>query len=186
MPTTHESNVVAVFDRFSDAQNAIDELKSQGFGNDRIYVSNEGAATPAEAGAANTIDPIAAHHETGMKRWLHAVFGVHEHADKPMYVGAVAGGKTVVSVHAHNPEVARVSEVLSRYSPIGVHKEDYGEGKGISTPNTDSTVIEPGKPDLLNAMDELRMEESGVHPTGTSTVRVYPRVESSDSITRLQ
>ncbi len=178
MPTTHESNVVAVFDRFSDAQNAVDELRSQGFGNDRIYISNEGSETTAEPGTTNKITPSAAHNETGLKRWLHAVFGVHEHADKPIYVGAVAGGKTVVSVHATNADVARVSQVLNRYSPIGVHKEDYGEGRGISTPNTDSTVIEPGKPDLLNAIDELKMENSAVHPSGVSSIRVYPRVDT--------
>ncbi|MDQ2711720.1 MAG: hypothetical protein M3Y24_05690 [Acidobacteriota bacterium] len=186
MPTTNESNVVAVFDRFSDAQDAVKDLQSQGFGLDRIYISDEGAATAAESVAANKIAPNAAHHETGMKHWLHAVFGVHDHADKPIYVRAVAGGKTVVSVHAPNPEIARISEVLNRHSPIGVHEENYGAGKGISTPNTDSTVIEPGKPDLLNALDELKMEKSGVHPTGTSSIRVYPRVENSGRVTPLE
>lgn len=174
MSTKNESTVVAVFDRSSDAQSAVNDLKAKGFGTDRIFISDEGAddtAVPGSAAASRH------NHESGLTGWLHAIFGIHEHADRATYVQAVAGGKTVVSVHASSVEAAQVAEILGRYAPLGVHAEDYAEARGISTPNTDSATLEPGKPDLLNAVDELRAEKAqGLH----SAIRVYPRAAGSD------
>ena len=180
MQSKDESTVVAVFDQASNAQSAVQELRSQGFGADRIYLSNEGVTEGQPSTQA------AGDHESGAKRLLHAVFGVHEHIDKPAYVRAVAGGKTIVSIHVPDASVAKVSDTLKHFSPIGVHAESYEEAIGISTPDTDCATMGINKSELLNAEDELK---TSTHAAGRvmqgDAVRVYRRQAESEATTRL-
>ncbi len=171
MANTTDYTVVAVFDNAEDARAAAAELRSSGFGSDKVFVSSEGAqggsvrqseaGTAADLGAAGSYPSQApstmSHHEGGIAGWFKSLFGgddTDEH--RRGYETAVAGGKTIVSVDAPESSADRISDILNRYSPVNVHTEDYGEAHGVSTSNTYDSGYQGSKSDVLNARDELR------------------------------
>ena len=170
MASTTDCTVVAVFDRADDARAAAAELKSAGFGSDKVFVSSEGAGIPgrqSEAGSAVDIgtagsypaqgSSTATHHEGGITGWFKSLFGADDaNEHRRGYESAVAGGKTIVSVDAPESSADRVSDILNRFSPVNVHTEDYGEARGVATSNTYDSGYQGSKSDVLNARDELR------------------------------
>ncbi|HLH05395.1 MAG TPA: DUF2382 domain-containing protein [Bryobacteraceae bacterium] len=174
MASATDATIVAVYDNAGDARAAVDELKSAGFGSDRIYVSSE-------AGAETTSAPQHTHHEGGIKGWFKSLFGSEEHEHVRGYQTAVDAGRTIVSVDVADANVDRVSDILNRYSPIDVHSEDIGSAKGVATSNVYDSGYQGSESDRLNAREELGLpvvEEDlkiGKRTVQRGGVRVYSR-----------
>ncbi len=192
MASTTDCTVVAVFDRADDARAATAELKSAGFGSDKVFISSEGgqatsqslqseAGTSASAVAGSyPAQASTTHHEGGITGWFKSLFGAND-ADEHRrgYESAVAGGKTIVSVEAPEASADRISDILNRYSPINVHTEDYGEARGVATSNTYDSGYQGSRSDVLNARDELR--GAAATTTGSAGVPVGGRTAADTS-----
>lgn len=196
MADTTDCTVVAVFNSADDARSAVAELKSSGFGSDKVFVSSEGAQgvsfRQAEAGTAADLGTggsypsqapsTMSHHEGGITGWFKSLFGANdEHEHRRGYESAVAGGKTIVSVDAPESSADRISDILNRYSPVNVHTEDYGEARGVATSNTYDAGYQGSRSDILNARDELRSAPAAT--TGSAGAPLTGRTAANTAAT---
>ncbi len=178
MASTTDCTVVAVFDSADDARAAAAELKSAGFGSDKVFISSEGSGSgDYSTGTSSTTTQ----HEGGITGWFKSLFGSGEHEHRSTYESAVAGGKTIVSVDAPEESADQVSDILNRYSPVNLHTEDYGEAHGVATSNTYDSGYQGSKSDLLNARDELR--GAAATTTGSAGVPVTGQTGANTSTT---
>ncbi|HEY7211165.1 MAG TPA: DUF2382 domain-containing protein [Bryobacteraceae bacterium] len=173
MASTVDATVVAVFENANDARQAVNDLKTAGFGSDKVYVSSE---TTSNTSAAFE------HREGGIKGWFKSLFGTAEDEHRQGYERAVASGKTVVSVDTPDANIDRVSEILNRYSPVDVHSDDFGSAHGVATSNVYNAGYQGSESDKLNAREELGLpvvEEElkvGKRVVQKGGVRVYSRI----------
>jgi uncharacterized protein (TIGR02271 family) len=177
MANTIDATIVAVFNNGAEARAAVDDLKSAGYGSDRVFISSE-------AGAETTTTTRSEHaqHEGGVVGWFKSLFGSEEHEHVRGYQSAVAEGRTIVSVDTPEANVEKVSDILNRHSPIDIHSDDIGSAKGIATSNTYDAGYQGSESDRLNAREELGLpvvEEDlkvGKRTVQRGGVRVYSRI----------
>ena len=176
MANTIDATIVAVFNNGAEARAAVEDLRSAGFGSDRVFVSSE---TGAET--STTPAPEHSRHEGGVVGWFKSLFGSEEHEHVRGYQAAVAEGRTIVSVDTPDANVNKVSEILNRHSPIDIHSDDIGSAKGIATSNVYDAGYQGSESDRLNAREELGLpviEEDlkvGKRTVQRGGVRVYSR-----------
>jgi uncharacterized protein (TIGR02271 family) len=170
MTNATDRTVVAVFNSANEARAAVDDLKSAGFDSDDIYVSSE--STQGSEVRGTDASPI--RHEHGIKEWFKSLFGTEEHAHQKGYEGAIAGGKTVVSVDASESSFNRASEILESHSPVNIQSDDYGTGQDVDTPNTQNAGYQGSRSDVLNTRQELNRADqprSAGRPVGRAEDR---------------
>jgi stress response protein YsnF len=154
--------VVAVFRNATDAQGAVNELKSRGFSENNIYVSS-GKDTGTDTGRLGTTGAYddatgdtSMPREGGFTGWLKSLFGGDEsHEHYRGYESAYSSGNTVVSVDTDEEHENDVSDVLNRFSPVDVRTDDTGTAEGIRTPNTGNAGYQGSRSDYRNASEEL-------------------------------
>ncbi len=175
MTTNSQCTVVAVFKNLSDAQAAVEELKTSGISAADIYVSSEPEAAGISAPQGTTA------HEGGFMGWLKRVFGDTDESERRSYESAVRSGNAVLSVDASNENAEDIADILDNHSPIDVH-EEAAEMKGRST--TPVSAAQSGVAVSTSASasteksipvveEELRVGKRAVMRGG---VRVYSRV----------
>ncbi len=118
--TRTQSTVVAVFKNRTDAQAAVDDLKTRGFDSEDIFLSSEGQNV---YDTTQSSDEDTRHHEGGIKGWFKSVFGQEDDADRPYYEEAVSSGNVFVSVEAADDKIDAAADVLNRHNPIDVRSE---------------------------------------------------------------
>jgi hypothetical protein len=184
-----DCTVVSVFEDANEARAAAAELKSAGFDSGHIYVSSE-PSEQATLAVDEAVSPTGNEH--GIKEWFKSLFGMEEHAHRARYEAAIAGGKTVVSVDSSESNYRRASEILESHSPVNIHTDDYGTGRGVATPNVYNAGYQGSRSDILNAEEELNTPAdqpgSTGHPVGRvaedaqeasvqgGAVRIYPQI----------
>ena len=103
-----QRTLIAVFDKRSDTQSAIDELVSSGFSGPQIRLS-EGEPT----GGASTID--------GIRNFLGTIFGTDDSEHVQNYSDAVTRGHHVLTLTVGNEsEVERACAIVERFGPIDI------------------------------------------------------------------
>ena len=156
MAAETECTVVAVFATLSDAESAAEQLKANGFKSSNIH-----APTDADVpGSASSHVSPPAKHEGGIRGWFKSLFGGDEHIDLTHYETALAAGNAVVSVDVRDSDIDKASGILSRFSPIDIHTDDFGAAEGVSTSNTNNAGYQGSPSDIYNAMDEIDMAAS--------------------------
>jgi uncharacterized protein (TIGR02271 family) len=189
MPTRTQSNVVAVFRSTSDAQAAADELKSNGFAADDIYISSY--SNTAQSGSVE--EPSASysehprHHEGGIKGWFKSLFGEEEeHEDQRNYEDAVNRGGVLLSVTVDQEDEDEAVSILEKYNPVDVSNQAAASASaGGQAPNTPSKTSPSGSSrqktssssDLPKSIPVVQEEvQVGKRAVARGGVRVYSRV----------
>jgi stress response protein YsnF len=124
MATTTRSTVIAVYRNNADAQGAAAELQANGFNARDIYISSAGTA--ASGGEAENRQYATHHeHEGGVTGWFKSLFG-HNESDQDDYERAIRGGNVLLSVETDDQNIDAVGDILDRFNPVDVHREDSG------------------------------------------------------------
>lgn len=188
---TNQSTIVAVFHNRSDAEKAANDLKSNGFSSNDVYVGSyadaSGAGTSREWSATQ-------HHEGGIKGWFKSMFGGDESDEYRDYEYAANQGGVIVSVQADETRIERAAKILEDYGPIDISEQSAGAATAQvtganpavtastaaaagSTAGTRSTGAARGATNVPEAIpviaEDLRVGKRSVLRGG---VRVYSRV----------
>jgi uncharacterized protein (TIGR02271 family) len=137
MATTTDSTLVAIFSNRSDAENAVNDLKANGFSSNDIYVGSyndsSSSGTSREWNATHQ-------HEGGIKGWFKSLFGEDDaNTDYRDYETAANQGGVIVSVQANQQQIDRATQILQKYGPSDINEENdtaYGQGAGTTSSST--------------------------------------------------
>jgi uncharacterized protein (TIGR02271 family) len=184
MPTRTQSNVVAVFRTNSDAQAAADELMSNGFATDDIYISsyNAGqtgsASVPAEIHTQHT-----SHHEGGIKGWFKSLFGEDEERDEDRqnYQEALDRGGVLLSVAVDPEEEDQVVSILEKHNPMDVSNSAAAgasaSGSKTSRSGSSGKKTTRASSDLPKSVPVVQEDlQVGKRAVARGAVRIYSRV----------
>jgi uncharacterized protein (TIGR02271 family) len=184
--TTH-STIVAVYSDVSAARAAADELKKNGFREEDLYISAERSDSAAASGSPAKSSTRQS--EGGITGWFKRIFGQEDHEDQPYYENATKRGNVVLSVDATSQNLDSATNILNRYSPIDVHREQASSADADLRKEADtrggaaSDATQAGPIPVIN--EELRVGKRSVLRGG---VRIYTRTveEPVEETLRLQ
>lgn len=135
------NTLVGVYDRFSQAQGAYDELISSGFDRSDLQLSPSDESSDARQVALNTAGTTGESTDqsfgSGIRNFFHNLFSgndeYREHAD--VYAEAVRRGNYLVTVHADNDEERlQATQVMNRFQPIDIdERATQWKSRGWST-----------------------------------------------------
>jgi stress response protein YsnF len=125
--------VVALFEDYSDAQDAVNELISEGFRREDVHVMahNAGEAGAGYGGGSRTND---ADDNRGfgekVSDFFSSMFGGDDDDDRDHYSEAIRRGGTMVTVNAEGDMADRATDILERYDPVDIDERatHYREG----------------------------------------------------------
>lgn len=134
---TTQSTLVAVFRNRTDAENAANELKANGFGSGDVYV---GSYSNASTTGGTREWSATQHHEGGIKGWFKSLFGDDDDAsDYTDYENAASSGNVIVTVNAAENNLDRAEQILQKYNPLDVN-ENASNATAASTGRTTSVA----------------------------------------------
>lgn len=122
MATTTDATLVAIFSNRSDAENAVNDLKANGFSSNDIYVGSyndtSNSGTSREWNATHQ-------HEGGIKGWFKSLFGEDDaNTEYRDYETAANQGGVIVSVQASQQQLDRATQILEKYNPQDINEEN--------------------------------------------------------------
>jgi uncharacterized protein (TIGR02271 family) len=135
--------VIGLFNKSSDAQQAVQRLLSNGFTNDNVDISlgttsattsNTIGNTSSTTGNTNfdLDDDDRDEHESGISRFFKNLFGDDDDTDVNRYSKA-SRGKSIVTVHAMSDEEARrASDILDDAGAVDVDEDDNAYNYGTT------------------------------------------------------
>jgi len=143
--------VIGLFNKSSDAQDAVQRLLSSGFSNNNVDISLSTAGTSSGSTNFNLDNDAHDEHESGISRFFKNLFG-DDDDDANKYSRAASRGKSVVTVHATSDEEAkRASDILDDAGAVDVDEnaDDYSYGTSGAAPvgafnETTGTTINTG------------------------------------------
>ncbi len=178
MATRTQSTVVAVFRNLSDAQAAANELETNGFSEDEIYIGSSDQARSSEYSS----EYKEGSHEGGIAGWFKRVFGGDEESDRDYYQNAVSSGNVLLSVDTNESNVDTAADILNRYSPVDVQRGNEASTSSQGTASVGTKASKAGQTAIDTTgtsksipvvEEELRVGKRAVLRGG---VRVYSRV----------
>ena len=138
-----KQTVVGLFDKSSDAQQAVQQLLSSGFSNDNVDTSSGAMNAGTNTGIASNSDD----HEGGIGKFFKNLFGDND-ADR--YTKVASRSNSIVTVMAQSDDEAeRAADILDENGAVDVDEKanEYGytQTQGInSTSNNYNTTSESG------------------------------------------
>ncbi len=187
-----QSTVVAVFRSETDARAAMEDLKSNGFSSNEIFMSSNAPGTASTTGRDMEQTDTVHHHEGGVKGWFKSLFGNEDEQNHPYvedrgyYENAVNSGNCFLTVDVDERNLDTAADVLNRHSPIDVHREsgedvnaaptktrtDTRQNESIRNDTKQANRADEGK-SIPVVQEELKVGKRAVLRGG---VRVYSRV----------
>lgn len=135
------NTLVGVYDKFSQAQGAYDELISCGFDRGDLQLSPSDESSDARQTALSTAGTSAERTDesfgSGIRNFFHNLFSgndeYREHAD--VYAEAVRRGHYLVTVHADSDEErVQATQVMNRFGPVDIdERAEQWKSRGWST-----------------------------------------------------
>lgn len=173
-----QSTLVAVFRNRQDAESAVNDLKTNGFGSDEVYI---GSYTDAGTTGASREWNATHHHEGGIKGWFKSLFGNEDDSDYRTYEDAASKGGVIVSVRATDQNLDRATQILDDHNPINIDEKSTANTgvptTGASGRKTAAGSRKPNSSDLPASIpvveEDIRVGKRNVRRGG---VRVYSRV----------
>ncbi|RJG07596.1 hypothetical protein D3870_17770 [Noviherbaspirillum cavernae] len=112
------NTVIGVYDSYTQAQNAMNELLSSGFAPDDVQLNPE--QEMSVAATASGSEP----HESRIGHFFRSLFGMEEkHPQRDAYMEAVRRGSCVLTVNAELDEQRdRATEIMNRYDPVDIEE----------------------------------------------------------------
>jgi len=124
-----ENTVVGVYDSYTQAQNAMNELLSAGFSRSDVQLSPDadGMTASDDAGSSGGGSSIG--------NFFRSLFGMEEHHEhRDIYSEAVRRGSCVLSVNAASDEQRdRATDIMNRYDPVDIdERSSHWKSQGWS------------------------------------------------------
>ncbi|HVG19157.1 MAG TPA: YsnF/AvaK domain-containing protein [Blastocatellia bacterium] len=125
------NTVVALFDDYGDAQEAVNQLISEGFRREdvNIMANTAGGADRGYGGGSRTDDDDDKGFGEKISNFFSSMFATDDD-DRDRYSEAVRRGGTVVTVNAEEDLADRATAILERFDPVDIDEraEQYREG----------------------------------------------------------
>lgn len=124
-PTASANTVVAVFDDYTTAQNAMQELRNAGIPENEISIQSNFKTSNAGYGGSESSTQ---EHEGGFMAWWHRTFGSDEEDEySGHYAEAVRRGSAVVTVTADKNTLDSAVKVLNTAGAVDIDRrvQDY-------------------------------------------------------------
>ncbi|HEX4748313.1 MAG TPA: YsnF/AvaK domain-containing protein [Bryobacteraceae bacterium] len=181
--TNNRSTLVAVFRDRADAESAANELKSNGFSSNDVYVGSYSSA----GSTGTTREWNATHqHEGGIKGWFKSLFGEDDDSsDVATYENAANTGGVLLTVQTSDENLDRATAILQKYNPVDIN-ENQTESRTATAGqvNAGSTraaqtggAKRAGSQNLPQSIPVVQEDlQVGKRPVARGGVRVYSRV----------
>jgi uncharacterized protein (TIGR02271 family) len=169
-----ENTVVGVYDSYAQAQNALNELLTEGFSRTDVQLSPD-----SEANVASNSNDTPQGSTIG--NFFRSLFGMEDERDtRDVYAEAVRRGSCVLTVHAaDDDQLDRATEIMNRYDPIDIdERSSHWRTAGWS--NYDETA-----PMLTDSEIEKERTMYGLGRTENVTSELKPAAGSTGAGTRI-
>lgn len=112
-----ENTVVGVYDNYTQAENAMNELLAAGFSRDNVRLNPE-----TKGGTRTAVSEDADTGGSGIGHFFRSLFGMEEHREhRDIYSEAVRRGSCVLTVDAASEDMRdRATEIMNRYDPVDI------------------------------------------------------------------
>ncbi len=128
--------VVGLFDKSSDAQDAVQQLISNGFTDANVDVSLSNSSTGSTSSTGNTDFKLDSdEHESGVAKFFKNLFGDNDDADR--FNKVASRGSSIVTVYAQSAEEAKkAANILDDNGAVDVDEksDQYGYGTSGAAP----------------------------------------------------
>jgi uncharacterized protein (TIGR02271 family) len=188
--------VVGIFDKASEAQDAVEALVSGGFSRDQIDLSTRSSDYTYDQGATTTTSADGSRDEGGIGGFFRSLFGDDDDERTNRYATVGERG-SIVTVHASTDDLAeRAADILDEYGAVdiderasqyGYNTAGYAEAgstnaygmMGTAAMNTDMTTTTTGVVQEGETLSVPIIEENlqvGKQTVQTGGVRVRSRI----------
>jgi uncharacterized protein (TIGR02271 family) len=167
-----ENTVVGVYDNYTQAQEAVNELISAGFSRDDVQLrpDTQNAAT-GQDGLGTAVRDDTESTGSSIGNFFRSLFGMDEHREnRDIYSEAVRRGSHVLTVDAQSDEMReRAVEIMNRHDPIDIderaaHWRSQGwSGYDESSPMLTDTEIQKDRQLYTQGRDMSLSENAGMN-----------------------
>lgn len=157
-----DTTVVAVYDNYTDAQNAMQALTSAGFSHSDIQL-NPQSESGSTGSTGHTADAGTADDNGGITGFFKSLFGITDQPEyHDVYSESVRRGSYVLTLDlASEQEVDRASEILARYNAVDIdERSNHWRSQGWT--NYDASAPRYSR-------DEIESERSSYLTSRTGT-----------------
>jgi uncharacterized protein (TIGR02271 family) len=163
------STVIAIFQTEAEARSAADDLRSNGFSSDDIFITSD-TSRMDQQGMVDEGERH--HHEGGIKGWFKSLFGQEDEEDRSYYENAVDRGNICLTVDVTDQNVDTAADILNRHSPIDIQREESGAGTAGATYAAGTSSAGYGS----QAQTATSASSSAAAPASTDQGRAIPVV----------
>ena len=123
-----KQTVVGLFSKSSDAQQAVQQLVSNGFSNSSVDLSTGSTAGDTTNGGKDfNLGTKGDEHESGVAKFFKNLFGSSDDSNTTRYSQAAMRGNSIVTVHAQSSDEAeRAADILDDNGAINVDEDAEG------------------------------------------------------------
>ncbi|MGE5651641.1 MAG: DUF2382 domain-containing protein [Bacillota bacterium] len=112
-----ENTVVGVYDSYTQAESAMNELLAAGFSREDVHLDQQ-----ATSGSQTAVSGSEDRGESGIGHFFRSLFGLEEHREhRDIYSEAVRRGSCVLTVDAASEDMRdRATEIMNRHDPVDI------------------------------------------------------------------
>ena len=167
-----DNTVVGVYDSYTQADAAVNELISAGFSRDHVQLTPDTRnASTGQDGVGTAVRDSTESSGSAIGNFFRSLFGMDEHSEHhDIYSEAVRRGSHVLTVDAPNDEMReRAVEIMNRYDPVDIdersaHWRSQGwSGYDDTAPRLTDTEIDKDRQLYTQGRDMSLSENAGMN-----------------------
>jgi uncharacterized protein (TIGR02271 family) len=167
-----ENTVVGVYDSYTQAESAVNELISAGFSRDHVQLTPDTRnASTGQDGVGTAVRDGTESTGSSIGNFFRSLFGMEEHREHhDIYSEAIRRGSHVLTVDAPSDEMReRAIDIMNRYDPVDIdersaHWRSQGwSGYDESAPRLSDTEIEKDRQLYTQGRDMSLTENAGMN-----------------------
>ena len=171
-----KQTVVGLFDKQSDAQQAVQELLSNGFTNENVDIS-AGNTSTSNSTEYQSGQSVSIGNENGITKFFKNLFGDDDN-EANRYSNVASRSNSIVTVYTQSSDEAeRASDIMDRYGAVDVDEraKEYGYGTATTTGITGTSDFNTENVNRSIPIIEENLEV-GKRTVETGGVRVRSRI----------
>ncbi|CAN5170963.1 hypothetical protein BH11PSE11_BH11PSE11_18580 [soil metagenome] len=175
-----QHTIAAVYDRQSQAQQALDDLLASGFSRDEVHLSQTESSDQADQSGRS--ESRTEESTGGIRSFFAELFGTDSRADADLYSQAVEHGNYVLTVDVPDDDlVDRATDVLDRYDPVDIdeHASAWKTGAWAA-----SDSMRQDEDTQQSSMQSAQLKQSAKTTQQTQATRAGQQSALSDNESR--
>jgi len=177
-----EHTLVAVFDKESEAQDALNDLAAEGFSRDDMYINAAQQGSMTQTSSADAIGAGAEQESIGERiaSFFRELFGGEHTVRADMYSQAVERGGYVLTLTARDDEqVERATEILNRHNAVDMEER---EAQWQGSDQTSAATHAPGAAAPAASTRTAAFEAGSEPGAGAKPADTTPRSERESEV----